>query len=1099
MDAACPTCGEHNRVGAKFCRRCGQPLVEAITSGLTSRYASPETYTPKHLAERILTSKTALEGERKRVTVLFADLKGSMELLADRDPEEARQILDPVLEQMMEAVHRFEGTVNQVMGDGIMALFGAPLAHEDHAVRACYAALAMQESVRRYATEVRRSRGAGVKIRVGLNSGEVVVRAIGSDLRMDYTAVGQTTHLAGRMEQLAEPGAILMTPATLALVEGYVDVTSLGPIPVKGLARPVEVYELTGTRPFRTRLGAAAASRGLSRFVGREVELEQLHRAQQRAADQHGQVVAIVGEAGVGKSRLIHEFSRSHRLQKWLVLESSAVAYGSSASHLPVIELLRRYFKIGDGDDGRGIRKKVTGKLLTLDRTLESSLPALLTLLDVPVEDTTWRALDPSERRERTFEALTRLWHAQAGEQPLLLIVEDLHWADSETRALLDHLVECVVSVPVLLLVNYRPEYRHTWSARRHYTEIRLAPLVRTSAEDLLLVLLGADPMLDGLKRLLMERTEGNPFFLEESVRGLVDAKVIAGEPGAYRVAQPIDALQVPASVHALLAARIDRLPAEEKRWLQAASVIGKQVPFALLREIARATEPDLRQGLAHLHAAGFLEEDPEFADRICSFRHALTHEVAYGTLLQPRRRELHARVAETIERLYGDRLGEHMERLAYHALRGELWPKAVEYLRQAGLKGASRSAYREAAICFEEALRASVHLPESREAKVQAIDVRLDARAALAPLGQYSQILDRMREAEVLARDIGDRRRLGLVLADTGARLRNIGEHAGALATTRQALDIATELGDVGLQIEAKYRLAQAHFAVGDLAQAASLFMETVQALAGDTASPRAALPRYFRAWPHAWLALVFSLLGRFGEAMEHAEEAIRIAEMAGHPHTIVEAHGALGAVSLERGDWETAREVFGRGMSLLQARGVGDANIFSGLGYAYARLGRLAEAIPLLEDSLKGEAPVSAMGLGVAVRVSRLAEAYLLAGRSQEALERARSGVDLARAHGERANEAVGLNVLAQVLARGEAPRADSAAATYSDSVTLASAIGLRPLIAHCHLGLGELYRRGDRQRAADELKTASRMYQAMAMPHWLKRAEEAQNEVS
>src|SRR5499433_1812588 len=358
----CANCGTQLPAGAKFCFECATPVS---APGAASRFASPEAYTPKHLAERIINSKAALEGERKQVTVLFADLKGSMELLADRDPEEARKILDPVLEHMMEAVHRYEGTVNQVMGDGIMALFGAPVAHEDHAARACYAALRMQESVKKYAEEVRRSHAAAVKIRVGVNSGEVVVRTIGSDLRMDYTAVGQTTHLAARMEQLADPGAIVMTPDTLALVEGYVEVQSLGPVRVKGLADAVEVFEVTGAGPARTRF-QVAARRGLTRFVGRDTELDQLRRAQRLAGTGHGQIAAIVGEAGVGKSRLIYEFTHSHRLQNWLVLESASVSYGRATSYLPVIELLKGYFKIQDRDDLREMCEKVTGKLLTL-------------------------------------------------------------------------------------------------------------------------------------------------------------------------------------------------------------------------------------------------------------------------------------------------------------------------------------------------------------------------------------------------------------------------------------------------------------------------------------------------------------------------------------------------------------------------------------------------------------------------------------------------------------------------------------------------------------------------------------------------------------
>ena len=389
LDIACSSCGAAVPAGRKFCGGCGKALGGATAP--TSRFASPETYTPKHLAERILTSKAALEGERKQVTVLFADLKGSMELLADRDPEEARKLLDPVLEHMMEAVHRYEGTVNQVMGDGIMALFGAPLAHEDHAVRACYAALRMQESAKRYAEGVRREHGVTVRIRVGLNSGEVVVRTIGSDLHMDYTAVGQTTHLAARMEQLAEPGSILLSPATMELAEGYVEVKPLGPLPVKGLPAPLEVYELVGAGAVRSRLHAAAA-RGLTRFVGRDSEVDQLRQALERAQAGHGQVVAVVGEPGVGKSRLYWEFTHSHRAQGWLMLESGSVSYGKATAYLPVIDLLKAYFHIEGRDDTRTIREKVTGKVLSLDRALEPSLSALLSLLEVPVEDDAWGA-----------------------------------------------------------------------------------------------------------------------------------------------------------------------------------------------------------------------------------------------------------------------------------------------------------------------------------------------------------------------------------------------------------------------------------------------------------------------------------------------------------------------------------------------------------------------------------------------------------------------------------------------------------------------------------------------------------------------------------
>jgi class 3 adenylate cyclase len=456
----------------------GRVLVWSGASGATASPAAasssmepppqvPLAYTPPYLAEKILTSRSALEGERKQVTVLFADLKGSMELLADRDPEEARQLLDPALHVMMEAVHRYEGTVNQVLGDGIMALFGAPVAHEDHAVRACYAALAMQAAMRRYAEEVRRSHGLEMQARIGLNSGEVVVRAIGNDLHMDYSAVGQTTHLAARMEQLATPGTVRLTAATLRLAEGLIQVNALGQFPVKGLTEPVEVCELVGASTIRGRLQASAA-RGLTHFVGRHQELAALQQALEQAGAGHGQVVAAVGEAGVGKSRLAYEFVHSHHTQGWSVLESASVSYGKATPYFPVIDLLKRHSHVEEHDDTRTMRAKVTGQVLTLDPALQDTVPALLSLLDVLPEDSPFVQLDPPQRRQRTLDALKRVLLRESQEQPLLLVFEDVHWIDSETQALLNSLVESLPTAQLLLLVNYRPEYQHGWGSKTY-------------------------------------------------------------------------------------------------------------------------------------------------------------------------------------------------------------------------------------------------------------------------------------------------------------------------------------------------------------------------------------------------------------------------------------------------------------------------------------------------------------------------------------------------------------------------------------------------------------------------------------------------------
>ena len=486
---ACPACGFTNEPGEKFCGGCGTPLTSEPRPPALPAYA-PQTYTPGHLVEKILTSRAALEGERKQVTVLFADLKGSTELIRDLDPEAAQRLLDPALRHMMDAVHRFEGTVNQVLGDGIMALFGAPIAHEDHALRACYAALAMQAALRRHAEEVRRTHGIAMQLRAGLNAGEVVVRTIGNDLRMDYSAVGQTTHLAARMEQLATPGSILLTAATLRLVEGLVQVHALGPVPVKGLTEPIEVFELVAASASHGRLRAAAA-RGLTRFVGRDTELDQLRQALEHARAGHGQVVALVGEAGVGKSRLVHEYIHAQQTHGWRVLESAAVSYGKVTPYFPVLELLRHYGHVEEHDEPRIIRAKITGQVLTLDEALQDTIPALLALLEALPEDSPFLRLDPPQRRQHTLEALKRVLLRESQVQPLLLVCEDLHWIDSETQALLDRLVDSLPTARLVLLVNYRPEYQHGWGSKTYYTQLRLDPLPPASADVVLQALLG--------------------------------------------------------------------------------------------------------------------------------------------------------------------------------------------------------------------------------------------------------------------------------------------------------------------------------------------------------------------------------------------------------------------------------------------------------------------------------------------------------------------------------------------------------------------------------------------------------------------------------
>jgi len=1088
----CGNCGRHLSPTAKFCPECASPTGLPAEGFTAARFTSPASYTPKHLADRILDSKATLEGERKQITVLFADLKGSMELLADRDPEEARKILDPVLERMMQAVHRYEGTVNQVMGDGIMALFGAPLAHEDHAVRACYAALHMQERMKQYAGEIRRTTGAPVQIRIGVNSGEVVVRSIGGDLRMDYTAVGQTTHLAARMEQMATPGSILITPSTASLAEGYVQVKPLGALPVKGMAAPLEVYEVTRAGPVRSRF-QVAVERGLTKFVGRSDDLSQLEKALALAAAGHGQMVAVVGEPGVGKSRLCHEFMHSDRTEGWLILESQSVSYGQATPYLPLIDLLKAYFRIEPGDDTRSTCEQVAARVLTLDRALEPTLPALLALLDLPVEEPEWPHLDPSQRRERTFDAIKRLLLRESQVQPLCLMFEDLHWIDDESQVFLDRLIESLPTARILLLVNYRPEYEHRWAGKTYYTQVRIDPLAPASADEFLQALLGTDADLTALKALLIQRTDGNPFFLEESVRTLAETHALTGERGAYRLGAPLSSLQIPSTVHAVLAARIDRLPAEDKSLLQIAAVIGKDVQFQLLHAVAARPEARIRGSVSDLQAAEFLYESRLFPDLEYTFKHALTHEVAYGTLLQDRRRDLHAKVAETIERIHGDRLAEHVERLAHHTFRGETWEKAVAYAHQAGRKALDRSAGGQAGAYLDQALKALARLHVSPAMMGLAFDLRVERLAAHSGLGELDRQLQCAEETLALAEKLEDQRRIGQATSAMGNALWQLGANVRARALLDRAFAIAEKAGDVTFLALAGLNVGMICRSLGDHRRVVAVLGQTVNVLTGERASQRFGYYLYPAVVSRNVLAVSLAELGEFRQATMVAEESIRIAEALQQPASLIQAHAIACSLLLLSGEFEPAITRLERTLSLHSTpeTDLQYSLVANWLGYAYTMTGRLADALALLGAAVERARRVTRRE--EAFVTIRLGQAYLAAGRTADALATAERALALSRERSERGNEAKALHLLGEIASRRDPADADEAEARYREAAALSDELAMRPLLAHCHFALGTLHRRNRwGEQARKHLAIAAIMYREMEMRFWLEHAE-------
>ena len=917
--------------------------------------AAPRDYTPRHLRERILQSRSALEGERKQVSVLFADIQGSMELAAQLDPEQWHHILEGFFAILAEGVHRFEGTINQYTGDGIMALFGAPIAHEDHAQRACYAALHLQQHIARYAIEVRREHGVGFSTRMGINSGEVVVGRIGDDLRMDYTAQGHTVGLAQRMESLAEPNACYLAPATAALAAGYLALEDIGAFRVKGVAERVQVHRLAGLGEARTRLDVSR-QRGLSQFVGRDAELRVLEDALARAQAAEGPVLGIAADAGTGKSRLCFEFLARCRARGCRVWEGRAVAHGRNIPLLPILDLFRAAFDVTTQDDARTVREKVAGRVLVTEAAQADSLPLVFELLGVGDARHPLATLDGPARQRRLLQLLTRqLQAADPAAGPTVVLLEDLHWLDAASSEFLAALVAACAGMRCLLLFNYRPEHVVTGVPLTRWRALSLAPLGPEAMSALLAGRLGQDASLGGLAAELHARTAGNPFFAEEIVRALVESGQLAGSPGQYRLHAPLARLEVPATVQAVLAARIDRLPEREKLLLQAASVIGKRFAEPLLAAVAQLPQAALQEALAALCQADFLQDEALFPVPEYAFRHPLTQEVALASQLRERRRQLHADVARAIAVQAAARLDEHAALLAHHwdeagdAAQAAAWhQRAAEWPGCADFVSAHHHWQRVWALLAGVPQDASV-----AERRILACTRVLTLGTRLGADLQQAQVL--ADEGLALADAAQDRQaRIRLMMA-YGWVQASAGELAGCVDRLQELMVLLETVDAPALKVAAWGNLflvtcltARFEEALAMVPQGRAMLADAQPARAGIGSLNLAATLDQFEGFCWAWT-------GRLADALQAYERCIRQADAVGELAVYARCHAV--EAHYHRGDPQQAMERARQAEAVSEQLGAPPmlaARVAQALGFAHLAGGRAADALVAADRAL-------------------------------------------------------------------------------------------------------------------------------------------------
>ena len=978
-------------------------------------------------------------GERKHVTVLFADIRGSTALIDRLDPEEALEMLGPVLQVLMDAIHQHDGFMNQARGDGVMALFGAPIATEDHAVQACRAAIAMQASIR----ELNRRKKSDISLRVGINSGHVVIHSIGSNLMMNYDAVGKTVHLAARMEELAASNGIMLTAATQKLAKGFIVAEPRGTIALKGVAEPVEAFELGGMRS--TTRWQARSSQGLNVLVGRQTELDTLRGLLRRAAGGNGQALNVIGAAGFGKSRLIHDFV-SELPSEWMVLEAACVPQHTQSSYYPISDLIRHMFGIDIDDTPDTVARRIKEQIASLAPTLSRYLPAISSVLDISVEDREWKKLEPTEKRRETIEAITALLLVQERRTPLLIIVEDVHWIDSETRIILHNVLSLLRGLRIFLLMTQRPEGN---LADPDLLRLELSALAEVASQEMLDRLIGRDVTLQSIRSRIVAKAQGNPLFLEELVQSLAETSSFKGAPGDYRLSKPAGRIEIPQTIHTVLAARIDRLDGLPKSLLQTSAVVGADVSIALLSGMLEVPAGKISGYLKELEEADFLRGVKRVGSEY-SFKHELIREVAYGTMLLGTRRSLHAKAVATIESRFGDRLDEHIDRLADHAFMAGLWEKAVPYQLRSCRRAVRRGANQDAIGIYHRGLETLSHWPASA-AKVRAeIDFRLIVVIALEPLGKHRLIADVLREAQELDDPSNDPIRNAAVNCQLAVALWRIGEHDNAMEAAKAANSMAQRIGDPALNFASLHLIGIVLRETGAYKDSIEMLEKCFAFESPELDAKRAGWAAYPTVMLRTFLADSLIEIGEWERAEIMADEAIRRAGDHFYSrlniwHVLARLRIAQGrhveALSILRECWQTCLE---RGIvqmyPILAAR----------MGEAYLALGDIKAATEILSKPERLDMPLGENAYGWGWLFVAQGRAFLAVGDYAQARISGQRALALAVERGEPPQQAYALKLLGDTcLAKGDRSEARS---YLERALDLATRCDMRPLMDQC-----------------------------------------------